>query len=503
MVLSRFLIAALAVFLAAPLTASTFELSVYHTNDIHGWIMPHKGMGKRGPWGGAAALAAVYNKDKGPKLLLDAGDFFQGTPEGTSTEGRALADIFNAVGYDAVVVGNHEYDLGEPALKRLVPRFKMPVLGANVYQKKTGRRVGYLKPWIIKEFAGVKVGILGLITSSMRNLSFPKHVKGLEFRREVSEARKAVKELRRAGATVIIAVTHMGLERPYGRIRTGDQTLAAEVEGIDLIVGGHTHTLLKKPILDATHDTLIVQAGSGLRYVGRAVLEIDRDTRKVVGKKARIIPLLIERTGEDPVVKRIVTRYGREMDKIYGRVLGRAPRALLRNREGESALGDWMTDCLRTHAGADIAIHNGGGIRADMPAGPVTLRTLFEIMPFENRLVNLVMSGALVREALDHGVAARNIIQVSGLEARYRRNGRRGKRILSLKVGGEPLGLKRDYTVVTIDFLVKGGDGYSPFHRAAKMEYTDSLVRDVLARCVEKRPLIRPPPAGRLIPREH
>lgn len=272
------ILSALLLLASAASAAEPVKIRVYHTNDVHGWIMarPDKFQTNR-LVGGAAALASLISKDEGPKLVLDAGDWWQGTPEGSLTKGEAVADVFNAIGYDAVVIGNHEYDDGADSLRALIGKIKVPVLSANTYGA-DGKLVPWVRPSILKEVAGVKVGIFGLTTTNMRRLAFPKNIAGLDFRREVDVAREQVKALKRQGATVIIAVTHIGLE-VEGSKHEGDQTLAREVPGIDLIVGGHSHTFLTRPV-QGENGTLIVQAGQYLQKAGRATLEIDPATKR-------------------------------------------------------------------------------------------------------------------------------------------------------------------------------------------------------------------------------
>ena len=497
---------ALGVFCASPLRAANLRITVYHTNDIHGWITarpawfypadPHRLIG------GAAALASVYRKDRGPKLLLDAGDWFQGTPEGDASGGQALAEVINALPYDAVELGNHEFDFGKARVQELAGEIKVPVLAANVYESK-GPRPAYLKPWTVKEVAGVKIGIFGLLTTNMPNLTFPENIAGLSFRREVDEAKDDVAALRKAGATVIIAVSHLGFESPKSASFEGDQTLASEVDGIDLIVGGHSHTALKEAVRDATHQTLIAQAGSGLTEVGRVTLEIDPKTKRVVSSSGTLVELWLDRTGEDPQLRRVVGKYVEEARRVYDVVVATAAAFLGRDGAGESALGDWMTDCERQWSGTDLAFQNSGGIRSDMPAGPVTLRTLFDIMPFGNRVVKLRMSGRLVAQVLEHGAdRGKGMIQVSGASFAYDAGKPAGQRVSDILVGGKPLDPEASYTVATIDFLVSGGDGYTPFGLAQGKEETRVLLRDVMRSCAEKRPLIQPPPAGRMRARE-
>jgi 2',3'-cyclic-nucleotide 2'-phosphodiesterase (5'-nucleotidase family) len=494
---------ALAAALAAP--ASAVTVRVYHTNDVHGWIMarPAKGDPAR-MIGGAAAFKAIVDGDKGPKLALDAGDWWQGTPEGTLSKGDAVAEVFNAVGYDAVEIGNHDFDDGAESLKALIPKLKMPVLAANIYGA-DGERVPWARPRVLLTVAGVKFGVFGLLTSHMDRLAFPKNIAGLTFRREIDEARDQVAALKAEGADVIIALTHVGFEEPNKPKFEGDQTLAREVAGIDLIVGGHSHTPLRRAWRDPEHGTLVVQAGSYLQKAGRATLEIDDKTRRVTASSDELLDLQ-PALGEDPAVAAIVKRREDEVGESFKLVIATAAAALDRGApDRESNLGSWMADCYREYTGADAAFQNGGGIRADIPAGPVTLRTLFSVMPFDNAVVTLKMSGAELRSALDHGVGSARLVQVGGLTAGFHRARRRHERLDAVTVDGAPLDDKKTYAVSTLDFLVAGGDGYTEFAKA-QMETADgksgTLAREVLRRCAEKQKLIAPPAPGRLKPLE-
>lgn len=483
--------------LAAP--AGAVEVTVWHTNDVHGWLMARPS--KEDPErlvGGAPALAALLAREKGPRLLLDAGDWWQGTPEGSLTRGGVMAEFFNALGYDAVVVGNHEYDAGQMALRSLVPRIKAPVLSANTREERSGRRVRWLKPWVLKEVAGVKFGVFGLTTTGMKRLAFPKNIAGLSFRREADEARDAVAELKKAGADVIVAVTHVGWEQEGkgGRFE-GDQTIAREVPGIDLIVGGHSHTFLREAWREPSNGTLVTQAGQYLFAVGRTTLVIDDATRRVVSSSDELVDLDPSR-GEDPAVKALVAERAAQVDRVFSVVLATAAQALGREADRESALGDWMTDCYRRRFGGDVALQNGGGIRSDLPAGPVTLRSIFNVMPFDNYLVKLTLKGKDVRAALDHGLGQGRIAQVSGASATVRRRAPPGARLAAVTVGGEPLDDAREYSLVTLDFIVNGGDGYEAFSRAVRREETELLARDALRACAERERLIKVPPAGRI-----
>ncbi|MBI5201828.1 MAG: 5'-nucleotidase C-terminal domain-containing protein [Elusimicrobia bacterium] len=298
---------------------------------------------------------------------------------------------------------------------------------------------------------------------------------------------------------MIIAVTHVGFEEADKPRFEGDQTLAREAAGIDLIVGGHSHTPLKHAWRDPEHGTLVVQAGSYLMKAGRTTLTIDPKTRRVTASSDELLDLWPDRVGEDPAVKEIVAARQAEVGEAFKLVVATATAALDRGApDRESGLGSWMADCYKDWAATDAAFQNGGGIRADIPAGPVTLRHLFSVMPFDNAVVKVTMTGAQLRSALDHGVGSPRLVQVGGLPAEFRRLSPRHERLGAVTVGGAALDDAKTYTVATLDFLVEGGDGYDEFGKAAAKEPTGERARDVLRACAENQKTLAPPVPGRL-----
>ncbi len=487
--------------LCAAGSAENITLTIYHTSDIHGWIMSRAAVwNKEDPKrvaGGFAALSSLVRATRGQKLLFDSGDWFQGTPEGALSRGQSVVDLFNAAGFDAVLVGNHDFDYGQERLRELVTALKMPALGANIRDAKTHARVAWLSPPLIKKISGVRVGIFGLTYPDMKSMAFAKNIEGLEFTRAVDEARLAVEELRKKGATVVIALTHLGFESPEMGQFEGDQTLAREVPGIDVIMGGHTHKFIKEP--PRVNGALITEPGIGLTAVDKVTLEIDPKTKRAVSSKGELVNLWIDRTGEDPGILKTVRADQAEADRVFSMVIATAAETLDRSRDSESAMGDWFTDCVRAWSGADIGFTNGASIRGGIPVGPVTLRTIYNIMPYDNRMVKLTMTGAQIQETIDHGAGLGwEMLQESGAEFSYNRGRPEGRRISKLEIGGKTVDPTASYTLATNDFIVKGGESFTSFSRA-KQEFSDELVRDVIRRCAEKDRLIKAPPRGRMI----
>jgi len=487
-----------------PAGKRTIRITVLHTNDMHGWIMPRPD--KNAPQrlvGGAAALAkgvASFRKD-GPTLLVDAGDWFQGTPEGSLTQGRSAVDVLNAVGYDAVAPGNHEFDVGVDGVRSLAAGLKMPVLAANVLDAKTRAVVDFFRPYVIREVGGVKVGLFGLLTTQMKALAFEKNIAGLEFQDEVEAARNAVARLRAEGAEVVIALSHLGLEQPGRPPFVGDRALAARVPGIDVIVGAHTHTPIFEPAAAST-AALIVQSAPNMTFLGYVKLEIDPVSRKVVGRTAGLTKLWVDEYGADEDVARIAKRYEEEVGRELDVAIATAAVTLTRERQKESTAGDWVADCVRDWSGTQLAFQNGGGVRADVPAGAVKLRHIFEVMPFDNYVATLSLTGAQVRSILERGVSGTaGMIQVSGLSLAYDAAAQPGSRVREVLVAGQPLRDDAAYTVAAPDFMVQGGDAYTAFTEGRGRSVTPTLVREVLAECAKKGSPVTAKPLDRIIAR--
>lgn len=493
---------AILLFCAGAASAENIRISIYHTNDIHGWIMPRPA-GKIGAdphrqIGGFAAYASWVRHDKGPKLVLDAGDWFQGTPEGMLSRGEAVVDSFNALGLDAVEIGNHDLDLGQARLAELSRKIHAPVLAANLYDAKTGRRPAFVRPHVIKEVAGVKIGIFGLITAMRRNY-IERNIEGLRLAREVDEAKAQVRELQREGATVIVALCHVGIEEPPNLVFEGERLIASQVPGIDVIVGGHTHAATERPILDPQNGTLINDTGLFLTHGGKITIEIDPKTKRVVHSDGMLQPLWIDELGQAPDEVEISDHYRKQVGAALDAPIGTSAATLGRENWEESALGDWVADCMRQTAGVDIAFQNSPSLRADLPQGAVSLRRIYEMMPFDNYIATTTLTGAQVRQVLEYAVSGKtNIIQVSGLSFRYKTDAPAGKRVTAVEIGGHTLEDSGRYLVATNDFLIRGGDGYTAFTEGQGSSVGTRLARDAFADCVRHQTPVQPPKPGRI-----
>jgi len=485
-----FLALTLALLSGAVRAGEPVRLTVLHTNDLHGQLdplppSPVRGVLRGRPAGGFAHLATMVKavrREGRPTLLLDGGDLFQGTPVGNETRGDAVIDVMNELGYDAAAVGNHEFDFGVKNLARLARRAKFRLLAANL----SGRGLGVVRPYVVfaPPKAPCRIAVVGLITPDTPRVTTP----DLEGKVRFSPAAPALKAIaREADADLVFVVSHLGHE--------ADVALAKAAPGAAaLIVGGHTHTPFGKRV----GDTWVVQAHARGVSLGRVDLELARDPWRVVKARMRLLPVDPHATPADPDVQRVVEGHAKDLRERLARVVGRlAAPARRRSGLASSTAGNWMADAMRRAGKADVGVTNKGGIRCDLEAGPVTAGDCYRLMPFDNTILVLEMTGADVRALAERHFAFGGYpaLEWSGIEIEIeaRRAGKKRLEVKGIAVDGEPLEDGRVYRVATNSFLARGGDGFRRFARARKRENTGTLVRDALAADLARRSPVRPP----------
>ncbi len=480
----------------AALAPAITQLVILHTNDTHGHPLKFSdsGVADVGGLPARANLASRLRSQYQNILVLDAGDLNTGRPE--SNFFKAAPDItgYNYIGYDAVALGNHEFDNDLEILDKQMQMAKFPFLSANIRRKSDGKYIG--RPYITKEFKGFKVAILGLTTSELRTSGNPKVTSDLIIEDEVVVARKLVPELRK-NADAIIALTHMGI---YDDEETGSKRLAKYVPGIDLIIDGHTHTKLAEPIY--INHTPIVQDWQWGLTVGQGVLTLENKKVKnlkgkwelkmrVTGFKWKVLPLNLkplEPEDEDPLLLSILEPYGHEVDRLLDVQIGTAggdfPNS--ESRKQETALGDLASDSMYWYFQneghpVDFAVNNGGGIRTDLPKGPITKKAIYGIIPFDNSVVALTMKGADVQALFDYIATIPQgdggFPQVSQ-GVKFTINYTTGK-CENILINDQPLDPNKQYRIATNSYLASGGNGYQAFAKAVAKDDTSKFQRDV------------------------
>lgn len=457
--------------------ADSNELTIVHINDTHARV--RSSMDKEGNLTGVGfdRITTYKNQllESNPNvLLLDAGDTIHGQPIATLSQGESIVRLLNLMGIDALVPGNHDFNYGFDRLKELEEMMNFPLIAANVADK-SGNLV--FEPYIIKEMEGFKVGIFGLATPETAWKTNPANVSTIEFTDIVEGAKKSVAALEEAGVDVIIALAHLGL---YEGDYTSD-IIANEVDGIDVIVDGHSHTTLEEGLM--INNTLIVSRGEYDKAFGVVTLKIENG--EVTEKTARLIKAADSIDIEpDSSVLSLLTEIEEDVQEILNTVIGNSAVELDGSREnvrtGESNLGQLLTDSMKATSGADIAITNGGGIRASIPAGEITKNHIVTAFPFGNYLVTKNIKGSDVVSALEVGSAGYPdqlgaFSHVSGLTYNLAPNMPAGSRVTDVMVGSSPIDMDREYLVVTNDFMAAGGDGYVMFKDQPVVNEFDSL----------------------------
>lgn len=468
-------------------------LTIIHTNDIHGHMLPEKvSAGDRSfETGGIASLAAYIEQIRkdaaGHSLLLDAGDVFQGTYISNVNRGQAMTEFMNMMNYDAIEVGNHEFDWGQDVLSQRVGESKMPWLGANITG--TTKLASQLKPYIVKQVNGIRVGIIGVILPTAPSIIKYGNTDGLTFSSDIDTVKKLMPEVR-SKADIVIVLSHNGLDN--------DVKLAEAVPDIDVIVGGHSHTVLENT--REVNHTLIVQAGSYSNYIGRLDLQIDPQTKKITAwtRRNEIMPVVSTAVQPDPQVAELVNRYQAVAQQASERVIGETKVALVRGSgHDETLLGDVVTDAmLGADAGgrkADIAIHNNsGGLRADINAGQITFGELYQVLPFDNVLTSMDLKGELLLRILERSINGAGMnLAIAGAQVVYDPSAPTGHRIVSMTINGQPFDPAKTYRVQTIDFLAGGGQGQVEFRDGTNVVYGELTV-DVVADYIAKHSPLDP-----------
>lgn len=421
----------------------------------------------RGTRGGLARVAALRKKilaESPHTLLLLAGDTLSPSVASQTFKGRQMIAAWNAAGLDYAALGNHEFDFGSVVLLERMRESRFTWLAANVIDHKTGKPFGGTPPYVLREFEGVKIGFFGLVTPDTKRASKPGPE--VEFLDPVETAARLVPEMRARGAAVVVAITHLSMAQ---------DKQVARAAAIDLIIGGHEHSVLQS----LAGRTPIFKMGSDARNLGRIELHISAGG-KLESIDWEVIPVTSS-IPEEPQTAAVVAEYEGKLASELDLPVGRSSVALdadqHANRSRETNLGDFVADAYRAAMGADAALVNGGSIRGNAAygPGPLTKRDILTILPFENPIVEVEITGAVLRAALEHGVSTLGeerepgrFPQVSGLRFAYDARRPAGSRVTSASVNGKPLDGNKTYTLALSAFVLDGGDGYTMF-RAARI----------------------------------
>lgn len=498
------------------------KIYLFYTNDLRGGVETQRAVYMNPLFppvlGGGAAAATIVQHYRNiaaqtgdAVLLIDGGDIFKGPPAiGRNSKGLAIVRYMNAIGYDAMVPGIHDFDFGRENLLKLAEAAQFPVLAANVFDAGSRENIKQMPPEIIIDKEGVKLGLFGIVSQSAEQNDDSAAVGGLAFGAEIPAAQKAVQRLKQQGADIVIALAHLGLpyeaEEGYRLLQEMDaegvrkdsyvdaMELAHFVSGIDVLLSGKINRGYNRPWEDPQHHTICLQNYANGGNLGLIVLKIDRNSHSLIGYDlpARDGGLLLLSEDEYWPQKEMAVKidslrkqYAPHFDDVIGVTL----KTLYRSTRGESPMGDLMCDAMLQASGADFAFNNFVSMRQDIPIGPVTPRIISQVFPFGNRIAVISMMGSLLRKLIENSIAGGyGGMAIAGGRVVYDSARPDGAKITEIFVGNQPVDPEQTYHVATTEYLAEGNYGMTPlaFLPDSAFKWMETTVRDAVVDYVKE-----------------
>ncbi|MEP2530888.1 bifunctional metallophosphatase/5'-nucleotidase [Shimia sp.] len=516
--IARFMTGAAALAVTAGMAAADYSLTILHTNDFHARFEPiskyDSGCGEESNaegkcFGGSARLVTALADARARSnnsILVDGGDQFQGTLFYTYYKGKLAAEMMNNMGYDAMTVGNHEFDDGPEVLRGFMDSVDFPVLMSNADVSKEELLADSLMKSTVIERGGEKLGLIGLTPQDTDELASPGP--NVTFSDPVAAVQGEVDKLTEMGVNKIIVLSHSGY-----RV---DQRVAAETTGVDVIVGGHSNTYLSNtsdkaqgPYPTMVGETAIVQAYAYGKFLGELNVTFN-DAGEIT--EAMGEPIIMDAAiSEHADTKARIKEAAAPLEEIRNRVVAETAEPIDGERGScraqECAMGNLIADAMLDRVkdqGVEIAIQNGGGIRASIDQGEVTMGEVLTVLPFQNTLSTFEVKGATVVEALENGVSqheegAGRFPQVAGLTYAFDAAQPAGSRVSDVMVGGAAIDLEKVYGVVSNNYVRNGGDGYKMFRSAMNAYDFGPDLADVTAEFMAAQGAFKPYLDGRIV----
>jgi len=506
------------------LLAEDLMLDVIFTNDIHGGIdrYPATFMNPDFPpilGGGGSAATYIKSVRKlsstglRDNLLIDAGDFFQGHPVGTMSDGRSIITYMNMIGYDFLAIGNHEFDLGEDILIKTLENAEFPILSCNIVKKGTEELIDYVLPYKIIEKIGLRIGVIGVTTTDTEQMSFPDNIKNVDFLPAKEQVQKYVNIVREKNVDLVILIAHMGLpydpqpaydarysntdeEKEERRWGYDAQEIAHEVEGIDIMFGGHMHKGFAQPWEDPDTHTLVLQGYAYGSSVGHVTIKIDKDTKTISGydtpaiNEGVLVTMFEDEFIPDEVIGDTILVMQRIAEVGMDEIIGEAKIYISKLGTGtQNLIGNLVCEAMKDYTDADFAFMNLGGIRDELPSGQITYRNVFNVMPFDNQIVLIEVDGTFLKEIIETRVSgSRHGLRTAGIKVVINRKRENFNRISKLLIGGEPWQADKIYKIATSDFLLQGNAGLALLTKVPESNIThyEQGLRDVIVEYIKK-----------------
>ncbi|MCF6271355.1 MAG: bifunctional metallophosphatase/5'-nucleotidase [Melioribacteraceae bacterium] len=399
------------------------NIIILYTNDEHGWMEGSEGYGTAAELMGIWRETEGYSEDKDNYLILSGGDMWTGPAISTWFDGRSMVEVMNAMNYTAAAIGNHEFDFKIEGLKQRMAESSFPFLSANIREKSSGQIPEYIKPYIIKEVAGIKIGIIGLTTISTSFTTFPEYVKDYNFIDYAEALEEIVPQVKSDGAEILISIGHICSSDMTSLVPTASKL------GISVIGGGHCNQL----VASKSSDVALIQGGTRLENYAKLEIIYNSETKTVT----ELLPSIHDNIGGSPdaAVEAIVKYWRTQTDNALSEVIGYASTTIERySREmWNMVIDSWFY----TFPYADATMTNAGGIRQSIPAGDITLSTIVGLLPFNNSILQLELNGEELIDCINYDIIIGGITTVGGYNF----------------ADGTPIELQTNYSVFTIDYV--------------------------------------------------
>lgn len=425
-----------------PLVVSSKTLVIFHTSDTHGFFYPQNKIG------GFAALKNVINHEKKPFLLLDSGDFANGTAEAKFSRGAKAVQLMNAVGYSAVTIGNHEFDFKDAGITALIQESKFSILAANLREKATGLLPAGVQAARVFNVDGIKVAVIGLANN---HPSQP--TQKYTFIKPLTALSKALQEVEKQDPAVLIVIVHDSFVDYQHDILPYMGQIAKRFPGrVQVVLGGHAHKIVNEYL----ESTLYVESGAHLEAVSKITVNVDDETGKFLSAQAKLISLNVDEVGQDKTVAKLAEELREPgLDNEVAVITKRLSKKPILPNTLDGELDDWLADEGRKITKTEIFIHNTGGTRMDLLPGSLTRRQLIDLFPFNDVLISMDVPGYTLKKFIKSGLVPWNKYTYSGITVSFDKIGPNRVKNLQIKINGKPLEKRQIYRVGTNSYIAR------------------------------------------------
>lgn len=425
-----------------PLVVSSKTLVIFHTSDTHGFFYPQNKIG------GFAALKNVINHEKKPFLLLDSGDFANGTAEAKFSRGAKAVQLMNAVGYSAVTIGNHEFDFKDAGITALIQESKFPILAANLREKATGLLPAGVQAARVFNVDGIKVAVIGLANN---HPSQP--TQKYTFIKPLTALSKALQEVEKQDPAVLIVIVHDSFVDYQHDILPYMGQIAKRFPGrVQVVLGGHAHKIVNEYL----ESTLYVESGAHLEAVSKITVNVDDETGKFLSAQAKLISLNVDEVGQDKTVAKLAEELREPgLDNEVAVITKRLSKKPILPNTLDGELDDWLADEGRKITKTEIFIHNTGGTRMDLLPGSLTRRQLIDLFPFNDVLISMEVPGYTLQKFIKSGLVPWNKYTYSGITVSFDKISPNRVKNLQIKINGKPLEKRQIYRVGTNSYIAR------------------------------------------------